>query len=219
MFTNPDELIAWQHVAEARLELADYLATLTEDQWNVDSLCGGWQVRDVVAHLILIFQYSARKDWRDFIRSGLNVNHFIKRTAISYGRKSSTQLLSQFRATCDQQRKPASLSVINVLADVLIHEQDIRLPLNQPRAMPMESLRLIFTHWQPTKFNLGEKITGIASRTRNLEFVIEDLEMRVGAGAEVIGNAQDILMAVVGRKSSVHMLRGSGAGLLRNRLK
>ncbi|WP_247596029.1 MULTISPECIES: maleylpyruvate isomerase N-terminal domain-containing protein [unclassified Rhodococcus (in: high G+C Gram-positive bacteria)] len=37
--------------AAERRDLADYLDTLTEDEWEQQSLCSGWTVRDVVAHV------------------------------------------------------------------------------------------------------------------------------------------------------------------------
>ncbi len=38
--------------ADERRDLADLLETLTPDQWVQPSLCSGWAVRDVVAHVI-----------------------------------------------------------------------------------------------------------------------------------------------------------------------
>ena len=35
-----------------RTDLADFLATLTLDQWEAPSLCERWRVRDVVAHVM-----------------------------------------------------------------------------------------------------------------------------------------------------------------------
>lgn len=34
-----------------RLDLCDHLDTLGPEQWQVPSLCDGWTVKDVVAHL------------------------------------------------------------------------------------------------------------------------------------------------------------------------
>jgi uncharacterized protein (TIGR03083 family) len=36
---------------DERADLADFLATLSPDQWDAPSLCAGWRVRDVVAHM------------------------------------------------------------------------------------------------------------------------------------------------------------------------
>lgn len=35
-----------------RADFADFLETLTPQQWDTPSLCQGWAVRDVVAHVI-----------------------------------------------------------------------------------------------------------------------------------------------------------------------
>jgi uncharacterized protein (TIGR03083 family) len=37
---------------EERADLAAFLATLPPQQWQAPTLCGQWQVRDVVAHVI-----------------------------------------------------------------------------------------------------------------------------------------------------------------------
>ncbi|MFC7572105.1 maleylpyruvate isomerase N-terminal domain-containing protein [Klenkia terrae] len=44
-----DEL--WRAAARERAALADDLATLTPEQWRRPSLCRGWGVEEVVAHL------------------------------------------------------------------------------------------------------------------------------------------------------------------------
>ncbi|WP_029928152.1 maleylpyruvate isomerase family mycothiol-dependent enzyme [Nocardia otitidiscaviarum] len=38
---------------DERLSLADFLDGLTADDWNRDSLCDGWTVHDVLAHVAL----------------------------------------------------------------------------------------------------------------------------------------------------------------------
>jgi len=35
-----------------RTDLADFLVTLTPEQWEAPSLCEDWRVRDVVAHVM-----------------------------------------------------------------------------------------------------------------------------------------------------------------------
>lgn len=43
-----------QLAADERRDLADFLETLTPEQWQQPSLCAGWTVRDVVAHVTII---------------------------------------------------------------------------------------------------------------------------------------------------------------------
>ena len=41
----------WGYIDEQRADLADFLDTLTPEQWETPSLCRGWTVRDVAAHV------------------------------------------------------------------------------------------------------------------------------------------------------------------------
>ena len=45
---------SWQVVIEQRLAIAELLAGLSEADWEQPSLCAGWRVRDVAAHVTLI---------------------------------------------------------------------------------------------------------------------------------------------------------------------
>ena len=48
---NPDGV--WQAIDTQRAALCDVLADLGEGEWRQPSLCAGWTVRDVAAHLTL----------------------------------------------------------------------------------------------------------------------------------------------------------------------
>ena len=44
---------SWQVIAEQRLTLARLLEGLSEAEWEHPSLCAGWRVRDVAAHVAM----------------------------------------------------------------------------------------------------------------------------------------------------------------------
>ena len=46
-----DKDTSWRVIDQQRVALADLLDTLTPEQWSTPSLCEGWTVRDVAAHL------------------------------------------------------------------------------------------------------------------------------------------------------------------------
>jgi len=46
---NRDQV--WQVIDAQRRSLADLLDDLSDDEWRRPSLCTGWTVRDVAAHL------------------------------------------------------------------------------------------------------------------------------------------------------------------------
>ena len=43
----------WRTIDQQRAELADLMETFTEADWETPSLCEGWRVREVAAHLTL----------------------------------------------------------------------------------------------------------------------------------------------------------------------
>lgn len=217
MFTPVNESKIWDLIERERRQLYEYLASLEPEQWDTASLCDGWKVRDVVAHLVLVFRYTPANAWKDFILSGFRPNRFLAQTARSFGKADEKTLLTAFESIITERRKPASVSVLNVLADLLIHEQDIRVPLGNPRKMPSDVLKEIFTHWEPTKSNLGEKISGVGARVKGIKFILTDLDLTRGEGQEVYGSAQDILLAIAGRIAGPIKLEGDGAETLKSR--
>ena len=216
MFKAIDTNIAWNAIADQRKQLYEFLLTLSDDQWNHPSRCDGWMIRDVVGHLLIEYNYRPKEDWLEFLKSGCNFNRFLKRTALIKGMEQTDDLITQFERLLLDRSLPNGVSPINILADTVIHEQDIRIPLNAKTDIPLDVLRLIFTHWQPSDFNTGEKISGVAKRTKGLRFVVTDLDLFLGDGEEVIGLAEDILLAVLGRDTT-NTLKGEGAETLQNR--
>jgi uncharacterized protein (TIGR03083 family) len=57
---------------EERAELAAFLATLTPEQWDAPTLCAGWAVRDVVAHVIGYDLKGTSGFVRTLVRAGLS---------------------------------------------------------------------------------------------------------------------------------------------------
>ena len=43
----------WRTIDQQRAELADLMETFTDADWETPSLCEGWRVREVAAHLTL----------------------------------------------------------------------------------------------------------------------------------------------------------------------
>ncbi len=52
------ETVVREAIAAERRELAGVLAGLTPEQWDAPSLCEGWRVREVAAHIVMAFRYS-----------------------------------------------------------------------------------------------------------------------------------------------------------------
>ncbi len=44
----------WRVIGSERRSLAELLESLADEQWETPSLCAGWRVRDVAAHVALV---------------------------------------------------------------------------------------------------------------------------------------------------------------------
>ena len=70
----------WAYIDEQRADLADYLDELTPEQWETPSLCQGWTVRQVAAHIT-----HSRTNWGvltlNLLRSGLRFDALMMRMA------------------------------------------------------------------------------------------------------------------------------------------
>ena len=76
-----DSEAVWQHIDRERLWTADLLQSLPRGAWEQPSLCEGWSVRDVGAHLT--FSHARLRDvaW-PAVRTGFRYNAMIKYCAL-----------------------------------------------------------------------------------------------------------------------------------------
>jgi uncharacterized protein (TIGR03083 family) len=131
-----DAKATWLHIDEQRADLADFLETLTADQWNTPSLCAGWTVRDVGVHLTQSAASWPRIAW-EVARSGLRFNEAVARVAREDA-STPEQLVATLRGMVGGRRRPPGTAVADPLMDILVHGQDIAIPLGIDRRIPVE---------------------------------------------------------------------------------
>src|SRR5262245_54070431 len=68
-------------IAAERRELADLFDTLDTGQWNAPSLCEGWRVREVVAHMSMGFRLSLPAMLGEMARARGNLDRMTDRDA------------------------------------------------------------------------------------------------------------------------------------------
>jgi uncharacterized protein (TIGR03083 family) len=192
-----------------RTELADLLATLRPEQWEAPSLCEGWRVRDVVAH-VMSFDVSPLEIFRRALRG--RILHVNQAGVDELAQLSTDDLLDKLRAHLRPQRLAALFGGRLALLDVTIHHQDIRRPLRLPREIPAERLRLV----------LDSSLRSLELPTwriaRGVHLITSDLDWSHGSGPEVSGPAEAMLMAITGRQCAVGELTGPGQPVVAARL-
>jgi uncharacterized protein (TIGR03083 family) len=207
--TDPDAV--WAAIDHERLALADLLDDLGPAEWEQSSLCAGWRVRDVAAHLALA-QTGAARAALDLLRARGSLQRMIHDTAVRHAASPAERLVAQIRGMVGSRRTAPGVTPLEPLLDVLVHGQDIAVPLGRPRAMPTDAAIMAATRvWTmpwPTSTTFP-RVTGV-------RLVATDADWAVGEGDPVEGPVQALLMVLTGRSPAVrNVLSGPGTSRLR----
>jgi uncharacterized protein (TIGR03083 family) len=193
-----------------RADIREFVATLTAEEWAAPSLCAGWTVRDVVVHLI------GPPDASVLLRHapGMVTNFGRQMDRANAARVAEFDGLSQEQvlAAYDASTR-AEHPAVQVLADKVIHHQDIRRPLGSPRVIPRDRLeaslrRVIASRW----------VFGGSGRAKGLRVEALDVDFTHGDGPLVSGAGEALLLALAGRPAALDDLDGEGLATLRTRV-
>lgn len=201
-----------QLACEERREFVDLLAGLPPQQWDHPSLCEGWRVHDVVAHVISYDQLSRGQVLRRFVRGGLVVPRINAIGLGEYAGRSPDQLIELMRACIPPRGFTAAFGGMIALVDGMIHQQDIRRPLGITRDIPPMRLRTVLDYALRVPLIRG------ARRARGVRLVATDLDWIHGSGPQVSGPGEALLMAMAGRPDALKQLGGRGKDVLAQRI-
>jgi uncharacterized protein (TIGR03083 family) len=203
----------WSAVRTTRLRIADLLDSLTPDEWNAESLCPGWRVRDVAGHLALVPAITTWDMVKVAPRAGFNPNRINTLLAIRHGSREPAEIVAAIRRGADERRTAKVLDTRNNLFDAIVHSQDIALPLHRDFLIPADdSRRGLERVWaMGWPFNARRRLAGIT-------LTASDIEWTVGEGPEVTGPALSLLLLLTGRTATaIDALGGPGTAKLRVR--
>jgi len=193
-----------------RADLAEFLATLTPQDWQAPTLCTRWSVKDVVAHVISYEELGALGLLKRFAK-GLVVR--ANQVGVEeFAALTPQQLLEFLRGHLEPHGLTAGFGGMIALVDGTIHHQDIRRALNRPRVVPPDRLARILP-LVPSNPRLGA-----GRRIRGLRLRATDVEWTHGDGPEVTGPGEALLLAMTGRPAALADLDGPGVAKLGRRL-
>lgn len=193
-----------------RADLAEFLATLTPEQWAAPSLCAGWTVKDVVAHVVSYEELTKLGLLKRFVKG-----RFVHANQIGvdeFAPLSPQQLLQFLDNHLHPQGLTAAFGGMIALVDGTIHHQDIRRALGQSRSIPADRLLRVLQSVPPNPR------LGAGRRMRGLRLRATDIDWTHGTGLEVVGTGEALLMTITGRRSVVDELSGAGQPTLAARL-
>ena len=201
-------------VGDELLSLADQLEALQDHEWEVESLCRGWTVKDVVAHLTLSTRESLAEVVVPLLRSRGDFDLVTAVRARDRAQRfTCTELIAQLRAMAGVDRRFALSGRLDPLVDVLVHGQDIVRPLNRTRGMAVERAVPALEHvWASRFLNPRKRFDGI-------RFVATDATWARGHGPlELRATAGNLLLVATGRPAGLQGLHGAAVDAAATRL-
>ncbi|WP_369827207.1 maleylpyruvate isomerase family mycothiol-dependent enzyme [Cryobacterium sp. N19] len=126
----------WTIVHRERDALIRDLEALNPQEWTTPSLCPGWDVHSVLAHLVNDAKSTRLGFVGRMIAAGFN---FDRINALGIARERSTdpaQTLATFQEVCSRTTSaPAPLATR--LVEIIVHGEDIRRPLGIEHQYPV----------------------------------------------------------------------------------
>ncbi len=188
-----NDVLKWTELE--RLSFAELLEDLSAEQWDADSLCAGWTVRHVAAHLTM----STRTTLGVAVKGAIRARGSFDRMEDNFAREraarfSPDELIAQIRETAGSPRRSPGAKLADPLLDVLVHGQDIARPLGLPRPMPLEPAVVALEHVHDNPFY------GARKRFKGKKLIATDAEWTGGSGPEEIrAPVSDLLLLATGR--------------------
>lgn len=200
-------------VADERRSIATLVDGLDADQLATASLCSGWDVKTVAAHLVSDF---ADGFW-GFMVSGLRhggMNRGIDALARRRAQAPAGEIAEMLRGHADYRLSPPVTGPLSGLTDVLVHGADMRIPLGlEHRPDPQHVSRVLDFLTGPTQFGFFSR-----RRLRGIALHDDDTGRTWGNGDPIRGPGMALVLAVCGRTVAFDRLDGSGLCVLQDRL-
>ena len=205
----------WRAIDDQRCHLVEVLEELSEQDWHHPSLCQGWTVRQVAAHVAL-----QNTTWSmmpravlDMARSG-GMNGAIHAMACRHAKNPVGQIIAEIRDRVGVWRPLPSVTYRDTAVDYLVHAQDIAVPLGRRLDMPADAAVVAADRvWTSDRmFHARKKLAAY-------RLIATDTTWSAGQGEEVTGPISVLLLLLTGRPAALARLSGAGATALQERMR
>lgn len=201
----------WTLAARAREDFADMMEGLSEEQLASPSLCEGWDAKGVLSHLVMFVELGAFGFFATIAKHRFDFDKAWLAEAADRHRRPTAGLITTLRdkagSTAPLPGFPEALTV----ADVAIHTQDARRPLDLEGELDpdvlRDSLEFLTSHKQAKQLVDLPSLDGV-------KLVATDIGWTHGEGAEVSGTGEALMMALA-RRPVLDELDGPGVDRLR----
>jgi uncharacterized protein (TIGR03083 family) len=136
----------------------------------------------------------------ELLRSGFRFNAVTLRMGRE-DQRPPQEITAALRAMVGGRRRPPGTAAADPLMDVLVHGQDIAVPLGLERTMPIPAAVVAAERVWKMGFPFYARLC--AQAFSNTTFTATDADLKVGSGDEVRGRIQDIVMTLSGRRAGL----------------
>jgi uncharacterized protein (TIGR03083 family) len=191
-------------IASTLTGIADILDTLTPEEWETPSLCGGWRVRDVAGHLV----WRVGTPTRVMLATGWTAlreqlpNLSVHRVIDTLGRRAAeakpAELVAVLRAAAADHAAGTATGRgrhgVTELTEAVVHGLDLAYPLGRTLAVSPVALGAVAVR----QALLAPTTVKAVVRRRTL--VATDAGWRVGRGTVLDSTAVNIVLFLFGRE-------------------
>jgi uncharacterized protein (TIGR03083 family) len=187
----------WRAIEQQRLDLADFLEALEPAAWDKPSLCEGWRVREVAAHVTLAARARPLQAVVGILRARGSFNRYVRGDAIfRASRYTPQELVAELRRLAGVRHHPPGATPVDPLVDILVHGQDIAVPLGLHRPMPTEAAVAAAERvWTMMSFPFFAR-----RRFRGKRLRATNADWTAGEGEELAAPVETLLLMLTGRK-------------------
>jgi uncharacterized protein (TIGR03083 family) len=194
-----------------RVALVADLQELGQEQWRTPTLCSGWDVEEVVAHLGAAATTGMPAWIRSMVRARFDADVHNRRLLEAFRGATPEETLDRFRAV-----GPIALPLANSpggLGELVVHAEDIRRPLGLSHRVDPAGLLAVARFFATRDFAVNSR-----SLVRGLTLVASDTDFRHGSGPEVRGPLLALVMTMAGRPAHLADVTGAGVPELARRV-
>ncbi len=175
-------------IGDSFTRLADSLEHQAPDVWDRPSLCAGWRVRDVVAHVTMPARLTAEQFGAELAAVGGDFQLLSDTIAIRDGDLPITEHLTNLRSPQLADWEPPGGGAIGALNHAVVHGLDVTNAVSLPRACTDETARVILD-----SLTTG----GVAARfdidLTSVRLQADDIDWSSGSGRDVTAPAAEII--------------------------
>ena len=202
----------WALVHAERTALAEDLSGLNAEQWRHGTLCGQWDVEEVVAHLTAAASLNQWRWVRSMLGARFRADVHNQRRLVEHRGSTPAETLERFHAIIGSTAAPSGHTPA-YLGEVVVHAQDIRQPLGLTGRPNVDALTPVADFFARRDFAVASRTT-----TAGLQLRADDGPFATSAGPLITGSTLALVMSMAGRAPYIDELDGPGVPTLRARV-